>query len=91
MQAYQTYGVDASGHVTHAGPHTVSRMTLRTAYYLQRSWLRWRRRYLATHPGNYPLRRVAPTVALWAHPVGRPSECLEYRWPFKALADARSD
>lgn len=79
MTTYQTYGVDASGRCTHAGPKTARRMNTRTAWYIQRSWERWRERYLREHSGDYPLRSdTAPTVALRAHPLGKPGECREY-------------
>lgn len=91
MQAYQTYGIDATGHLTHAGPNRVRRMNLRAAWRIQQSWERWRKRYLATHPGEYPLRtNTAPTVALRVHPVGQPQQCAEYRWCAGALADAQA-
>jgi len=80
MTEYQTYGIDAAGIVTHGGVTKAKRMTPRLARRIQREWEKWRIQYLADHPGDYPLRHCPPTVALRAHPLGRPQECREYRF-----------
>ncbi len=67
---YQTYGVNAAGHCTHAGPNNVRRMDQRTAKRLQRDWVRWIKRQY--RDGEHPVEFVDTTVALLAHPVGEP-------------------
>ena len=88
MKHYQTYGVDAQGLITHAGPHWARSMTMKVAYHLQSSWERWRARYIREHPGTYPLQDVPATVALHMHPIDDPSNWVSFPMP---IADARKD
>ena len=67
---YQIYGLDVNGSCTHAGCHEMKRFSKREALRIQREWERWRDEYLASHPGDYPLRTDnRKTVKLWVYPI----------------------
>ena len=81
---WQTYGWDAQGVVTHAGPVFAHRITRRVAIRIQRKWLRWRAEYLRDNPGNYPTRADADnplrrTVTIGIYPIGLPERCRYFR------------
>lgn len=75
---YQAYGIDANGKIVHAGTHGAPRMSGKVARRMHRKWLTWRAGYLATHPGNYPLRHCPQVVAMFIHPVGQRSRCRRF-------------
>ena len=71
-EEYQTYGLDATGTLTHAGVNRACGMNAEEAKRIQREWSQWRLKYLDENPGDYPLRHCQPTVQLMMHPPGRP-------------------
>ena len=57
MKEYQIYAIDKHGKLNHAGPKFIrGNVTANKCKRLERAWRKWRKEYLATHPGNYPLR-----------------------------------
>ena len=83
MKRFQTYGIDASGKCTHAGVYDGRKQSPGVARKIQRDWLKWRKGYLADHPGNYPLRQDAETperktVTLVMHEIGHPESAISF-------------
>lgn len=75
---YQIYGVDSDGRVNHAGVHKFAHLTDEAIMEFQAKWEEWARDYVATHPGNYPLRHsIGKTVKVIVHPIGEPNRCRE--------------
>ncbi len=80
---YQAYGIDGPGRVTHAGTFEAEKLTHRRIIRYQEAWERWREQYLASQPGDFPLRQdynnpERATVAVVVHPLGKESEALRF-------------
>jgi len=58
QREHQFYAFDSAGTLVWAGVHGLGRVTARAVRKRQRKWMAWRRRYLETHPGDYPLRHA---------------------------------
>ena len=78
----QVYAYDGAGRLTHAGIFQ-GRLTTARVKRHQQTWEQWRLRYLLDNPGDYPLRRSAPTMCVCAHPVGDPTQRIYVDIPFR--------
>lgn len=70
---YQIYAYDKNGRLNHCGPESIcGPVTIKKCKRLETDWRRWRREYLKTHPGNYPLRRHSrKTIAYIMNEIGK--------------------
>lgn len=69
MKRVQIYAVDADGSVVHAGTRNMRSITRPAVLRAERSWNKWRAKYLADNPGDYPLRHCAAVSRIWAGDV----------------------
>jgi len=67
---YQVAAFDAHDRLIHCAPHRAHDASLKSAYRLERSWQRWRRRYLRDHPDV--LARMGDETGLTACVMMRP-------------------
>lgn len=79
LKEYQVWGFDGGGRLTHAGVHRLQAVAAAEAKRVEANWRRWRKRYLAEHPGDYPLRHIGRTVVLELHPVGCPGQLVGFK------------
>lgn len=81
---FQHYGITEAGGLAFAGTTESRRATATMARRIAREWVSWARRYVAEHPGDYPLVGVVrglpadPVVEIQLHPCGRQDQLT--RW-----------
>jgi len=75
---YQIYAYDESSKLNHAGVHNIrGSVTPKIIQRIEKLWRKWREKYLAENPGNYPLREHHnKTAMVYYHPAGFPEKTM---------------
>ena len=72
---YQIYAYDKNGKLNHAGVHDLKTLTPAKLRTIERKWRKWRKEYIAEHPGDYPLAQPhKKTIVMVVYPIGSPEK-----------------